>query len=758
MRSHPRIPVRSRRLVAAFAGGVSLIGLAAADAAAQEATPPRQGAAAGGSIQLEAIDVAGNGAPNGAPAGATVVAARPKEDPRGPIDGYVAKRTLTSTKTDTPLIETPQSITVIGREQLDALKPQQVGEAISYSAGVFGNVFGPDPRVDFFLIRGFTANDTGLYRDGLQLFNYGFATYKVDTFGLERIDVLRGPAAVLFGQGGPGGLVNLISKKPPFEPLNYVEVGGGSFGQKYLAFDFGGPADKEGHWFYRLTGIGRQGGTQVDGLDENRGYIAPTFTYKPDGATTFTLLSSFQYDDTGRLNAFLPYYGTVRPTVLGLRIPQNYNVSDPFNNTYRRSQASVGYEFEHVFDDTWTFRQNLRYAFSESLDDAFLGGLFGLNGTGYADANQTQIARYRFRASSRARLFNVDNQAVARFDDGLFKHTFLMGLDYKNFQLNDNNATGGFVGPSVANFNIITPNYGSPSVPVAPYLVNYDVFQQLGLYFQDQVKLTPELTLVVSGRGDFTSNEVNNRLADTVTRQSANAYTQRYGLIYNFDFGLAPYVSYATFFNPQVGTNAYSQPFRPTTGDQYEVGVKYEIPGANAFLTLAAFDLALANTLTADPSNLNNQLQLGETRSRGFEAQLVANITKDFNVVASFTSYNLEITKGDVGTIGRTPTNVPETLAAIFADYTIPTGDWAGFGFGAGVRYVGRSFADVNNTLTVPERALFDAVIHYSRDNWRFAINAANLADKRFVSSCQSVTACFYGEQRRITASLSYKW
>ncbi len=181
MRPHPRLSTPSRGLAAALAGGVSLVGLAlgAQNAAAQQATPPRQGAAAGGTIQLEQIDVAGGGAP----AGAVVVASRPKEDPRGPIDGYVAKRTLTSTKTDTPLIETPQSITVIGREQIDALKPQQVGEAISYSAGVFGNVFGPDPRVDFFLIRGFTANDTGLYRDGLQLFNYGFAAYKVDTFG-----------------------------------------------------------------------------------------------------------------------------------------------------------------------------------------------------------------------------------------------------------------------------------------------------------------------------------------------------------------------------------------------------------------------------------------------------------------------------------------------------------------------------------------------------------------------------------------------
>ncbi len=753
MSAIPRLPILRRTAALRVLSGVSLAALATA-ASAQQATSPAAGVgrpSAQGSVRLEELSVETQGGPT--QGASTVRAVVARENPRGPIDGYVAKRTLTSTKTDTPLIETPQSVTVIGRQQLDALKPVQIGETISYSAGVYGNAFGPDSRFDFFQIRGFTASDTGLYRDGLQLFNFGFAGYKVDPFGVERIDILRGPAAVLFGQGGPGGLINIVSKKPPLEPLNYVEVGGGSFGQKYLGFDLGGPADKEGHWFYRLTGIGRQGGTQVDGLDENRGYIAPSFTYKPDGATTFTFLSSVQYDDTGRINAFLPYYGTVRPQALGLRIPRSFNIQDPVNNVYRRTQYNVGYEFEHVFNDTWTFRQNLRYAYTESYDNSFGAGFaFPFY---YADPlTQTQIQRYRFRATSRAGLFAVDNNAVARFNDGLFQHTFLVGLDYKNFQLNDNQGTGF----PIASFNTLAPNYGSPTAAVTPYLINRDVFQQLGVYAQDQIKLTPELTLVLSGRGDFTSNEVNNLLASTVTRQSANAGTQRYGLIYNFDFGLAPYVSYASFFNPQVGTNAFSQPFKPTTGDQYEVGVKYQPPGFDAFVTLAAFDLSLANTLTADPSNVNNQLQLGETRSRGFEAQFVANLMPNLNVTASFTTFNIEVTRGDVGVIGRAPTATPETLATLFADYTIPTGPWAGLGFGGGARYVGRSFADTANTLTVPERVLFDAVVHYNFDNWRIALNAQNIADKRYVTVCQSTAACFYGEARRLTASLSYKW
>lgn len=730
-------------------GGIALIG----SALAQDATPPRQRAgdpgsrAAQSSVRLEELSVTGQG-------GAGPVAAAPgaggpfREDPRGPVDGFVAKRSLTATKTNTPLIETPQSISVVGRQQLDAQKAETVSDALKYVPGVYGGTFGPDPRFDFFQIRGFTTNDTGLYKDGLQLFNYGFGGYKVDPFGLERVEVLRGPAAVLFGQGNPGGIVNLVSKRPTLTPLNSIEAGGGSFGQKYLALDFSGPTDETNTLFYRLTAIGRNGGTQVQGVDDNSGYIAPSFTYKPDGATTFTVLSSFQHDETGRVNAFLPYYGTVRPQLAGLRIPRAYNVQDPIQNRYRRTQGAIGYEFEHHFDDVWTLRQNARFAFSQGHDNSLGAGI------GYADALQTQVGRYRFQANSTSRLFNVDTQAEARFDDGLFRHTLLMGVDYKYFNLNDNQATAFGVAP----FNTVLPNYGTPTPIASPYLVNFDVFQQTGLYAQDQIKLTPELTLIVSGRGDFTTNEVNNKLATPLTRtsQSANAATERFALIYNFDFGLAPYLSYATSFNPQVGTDVNSRPFKPTTGDQYEAGVKYQPPGMDLFVTAAAFDLALSNALTTDPSNVNNQIQLGVVRSRGAEASVTANITKDFNVVASVTNFEIKNQRGD--NIGRTPVNTPQSFASVFADYTIPTGDFAGFGGGGGVRYVGHSYATADNALKVPERVLFDALIHYTKGNWRFAINAANIFDKRFVSACTSVNACFYGEARRVTASLSYTW
>ncbi|MFY9290322.1 MAG: TonB-dependent siderophore receptor [Methylorubrum rhodinum] len=733
-------------------------GLRAAALASASLLALTAGALAQQSTRLDEISVEGAGGNGNATAGRILPGQRGpdgrllREDPRGPIDGYVATRSATATKTDTPLIETPQSITVIGRQQIDAQKAQTLTQATQYTAGIYSGTFGADTRVDYFTLRGFIASDYGIYRDGLQVLNYGFGTFKVETFGLERIEVLRGPAAVLFGAGNPGGIVNQITKRPTAAPFGYVEVGGGSFGQVYGAFDIGGPADDSGKWFYRLTGFGRQGGTQVDGAPDDRAYIAPALTYRPDAGTSFTILTSYQRDSTAVTANFLPYSGTVRPNLSGLRIPRSLNVGDPALNTFQREQAFAGYEFEHAIDETWTFRQNLRYSFSDAFQNSYL------NQTGYADAAETTLNRYQFLTSSKVGIFQVDNHAEARFFDGYFRHNLLIGLDYKRYDLHDNQGTNFPNFYPVPGLSITNPVYGQIRGRPSPYLVNADTFQQLGIYAQDQIKLTDQLTLVLGGRQDFADNVVRDRLVPAnSSRRSDEAFSGRAALIYNFPDGLAPYVSYSTSFQPQIGSDAGGRSFVPEYGEQVEVGVKFEPIGYGFFLTAAAFDLVRQNVLQPVPGTFFSA-PLGEVRSRGVEVQAVANLAQGLNLVAAFTAYDLVTLKGNDDQVGRTPTRIPEVLASIFADYTIPTGDWRGFGFGGGVRYIGRSFANVANTLVVPEYVLFDAQIHYTWDNWRAAINATNIGDRRFVSSCISANECFYGEARRVIASVSYKW
>jgi iron complex outermembrane receptor protein len=310
----------------------------------------------------------------------------------------------------------------------------------------------------------------------------------------------------------------------------------------------------------------------------------------------------------------------------------------------------------------------------------------------------------------------------------------------------------------VTPLSIINPIYGQILGRPAPYLVNSDTFQQLGIYVQDQIKLTDRLTLVLGGRQDFADNVVRDRLSPAnSSRRSDEAFSGRAALIYNFPEGLAPYVSYSTSFQPQIGSDANGRSYAPEYGEQVEVGVKFEPVGYGFFLTAAAFDLVRQNVLQPIPGTFFSA-PLGEVRSRGVEVQAVANLAEGLNLVGAFTAYDLQTIKGNADQVGRTPTRIPEVLASVFADYTIPTGEWRGFGFGGGVRYVGRSFADVANTLTVPEYVLFDAQIHYTWDNWRAAINATNIGDRRFVSSCISANECFYGEARRVLASVSYKW
>lgn len=739
------IPFARRLAVGALCGSaMAALPLSAGSAQAQQAR-----AATAGGVALEEISVQGEGRALGG-----VGAAGTVETPKGPVRGYVATTSATATKTDTPLLRTPQSISVVGAEQIRAQNAQTVSEAVRYTPGIFANQFGQDPRVDWFIIRGFSATEGGLFRDGLQLFQTGFANYKVDAFGAERIEVLRGPSATLFGGSPVGGLVNIISKRPPLDPLRYIEVGGGSFNQIYTAFDVGGPADPSGQWFYRLTGRVQKGDAPVALAAEDRYYIAPSLTYKPDGATTFTLLTSFQRDQTGGVAQFLPYFGTVRPQALGLRIDRRFNASDPLVDGYSRNQANVGYEFETHIDDVWTVRQNLRYSFTEVRDQRYVG-----NGYVGTDATQTQLNRYGFRTTPHAGTFAVDNQAEARFSDGMFGHTVLMGIDYKNYNLFDNQASTPF--PTdfpVPPINILAPRYYQTSATPVPYLVTNQNLQQLGLYAQDQIRLTERLTLLVGGRQDFVTNDVANKLAGTSVRGDDQAFTGRVGLIYNFDNGLAPYVTYGTSFNPTVGTDAAGNPFKPDRGDQIEVGAKFQPVGWDTVFTVAAFDLQRSNVLTPNPDSIFTNIQIGAVRSRGIEASATANLAEGLNLVAAVTSYDLKTVEGTSLDLGKVPVSIPETFASLWADYTIPFGEWKGFGFGGGVRYVGSSFADVANTLRVSDYVLFDAAIHYERDGWRAALNIQNAGDRRFVSSCSTATACFYGEQRRITASLGYRW
>ncbi|WP_027518253.1 TonB-dependent siderophore receptor [Bradyrhizobium sp. WSM1417] len=673
------------------------------------------------------------------------------ETPRGPVHGYVAGRSSSGTKTNTPIMETPQAVSVIGAEQIRDQKANKLDEVLRYTAGVRAGTFGADTRNDWWLIRGFKSDDVGLFLDGMQLFYTSYASWKLQTPNMERVEVLRGPSAVLYGGSSPSGIVNVISKMPPAEPVRFIETGVNNFGNAYVGFDVGGPvatSPENGKLFYRVVGQVQNGPTQVDFTPDNNYFIAPSVTWKPDADTTFTVLASASRQETRGIN-FLPYEGTVTNARFG-KIPTSFFAGDPSVDKFTREQEMLGYQFERNLTDDLTFRQNARFA---HVDVTYRGYV----GNNWADINTASLGRYNWYAKNTANQANLDNQLEYRFNTGAVRHTMLFGVDLKGYQIDDYQAFNFGTVPSI---NVFNPAYGF-DIPLtgAPFR-NFQITQkQAGTYLQDQMKLG-NFTLVLSGRNDWVeTTQAGRDTGATLASRDDSRFSGRAGLIYNFDNGIAPYVSYATSYNPIIGLNAQNQLFLPETGQQAEIGVKVAPRGFDGYFTASVFDLKRQNVATTDPIITTLQNQTGEVTSRGIELEAVANATRELKLIGSFTAYHLFNSRDlDPSLVGKTPTNTPELLVSGWADYTFKDGPLAGFGFGGGVRYIGSSWADTANTLEVPAVVLGDLALHYEWQNWRTALNVINLTDKVYVASCAAASSCFYGDRRRVTASISYKW
>lgn len=727
---------------------------------ADQATPNPNGTAKKNAVvplppvQVEAAKAPKKAAAPAAPVKAPAAAPEKPETAAKSPKGFVAKQSSAGTKTDTPILETPQSISVVTRDQLDTRNVSTVVEALQYVPGIYTHPGGKDPRFDQYTIRGFNSQGYGAFRDGLKEIGSAdnFNHFRTEPYGLERIDVIRGPSSVLYGQIAPGGLVNVITKRPTEERMREVEGQIGSDNKYQGAFDLGGKANDSGTVLFRLTGLARESNAQVahfsNFIPDDRLFIAPSFTIKPDSRTTFTVLTDYQHDRTG--NAFpVPVLTSNGVGALPLYM------GDPSFNKFEQDQFRAGYQFEHRFSDAVTVRQNLRYG-EISLDYRYLTAASIV-----VPGVTTSLSRVARSIYEKTDTFTVDNQVETKVATGPVKHTILAGLDHQQFWL-DNTTLGG-TAPSLVLSN---PVYGQiVATPTTKLLSTDQNTRQTGAYVQDQAKFGNFVT-TLGGRYDWSDVNTLNRLTAKTVDAADSAFTGRAGLAYVFASGLAPYASYSTSFLPTTGVDYASNPFKPVTGQQYEAGIKYEPPGARSRLTLAAFDLTQQNVLTLDTVHSGAgyacasscQTQTGEIRSRGFEAELTANPVAGLQLVAAYTLMDIEVTKSNQGNVGKVPIITPQELASIFADYTFQGGPLAGFGFGAGVRYIGESYKDLANAYKNPGYAVMDAVLHYKLDaNTTLQLNASNLFNRDEVT-CTTTGGCQYISPRIVTATVKYRW
>ncbi|KNY15463.1 TonB-dependent receptor [Shinella sp. SUS2] len=717
--------------------------LAAASALALNAAVAQDQGTGQGSTALEAVVVEGGAGERG----------------DGPVDGYVAKKSLAGTKTDTPVSKTPQTVSVVSKEQIEDQSAQSVAEALRYTPGVLTDYRGASNLRDELFVRGFYY--VPKYLDGL--FLGGDLSYaKIDPYLLERVELISGPASVLYGQANPGGIVNMVSKKPTDTPLRAVELSVGT--DKYLSAGFDISDTFDDAFGYRIAAKGLGRDLQED-YARNRSFaIAPSFTWSPDEGTSLTILGGYQKEPDAGYRNFLDAAGTVTPIPGFGFVPRDFFVSDPDFERSERKQAWIGYEFKHEFNDNLTFRQNARYHHVDWLHHTLV---YGSAGPDPVTGNNTIVSRSASGGTDTWNQFTVDNQLEATFSTGAAEHTLLGGVDFQ-YRTRDYK-WGRAAGPSI---DLADPRYGDfdfSSLVLATTDLQDLTARQAGVYLQDQVEIGA-LNLLAGIRYDRAKTEIDDRLGTNDQSYEDGAFTWRAGALYAFDNGLSPYVSYATSFEPALymppaGASAFS----PTTAEQFEVGVKYAPEGSGLLLTAAYYDLRQKDVVAGawDP-DLGQTVysQVGKIHNRGIELSARAEVTNNLSLIAGY-SYIDSIVKESVNTseVGKMPSRIPQHQASLWATYTADEGALEGLTVGGGLRYIGTSWGDGGNSFKVGAVTLFDAMASYdfgakSPDlkGLSLQLNVKNIGDERYVASCASAYACFYGEGRSIVATLKKEW
>jgi iron complex outermembrane recepter protein len=675
---------------------------------------------------------------------------------------------ISATKSNTPLVETPQSISVVDLEDLRARSVLSLGDALTYTAGVFANTKGVTYGGDALSIRGFGNDGTtgaapNTYIDGLRLGGTGYVSGGFDPYLYDRIEVVKGPASVLFGQSVPGGLVNMVSKRPKDEFGGELLLRIGSFDRKQVGIDVTGPLTASGDVTARIAGTWFETEDMYPFSHRNRVLIAPSLTWKIGEDTSLTVLTHYQEDDfDGSTLNWLPTIGTVIDNPNGT-ISRELFTGDPNYQRWDRETASAGYQFEHRFSDLLTFRQNLRYTHTK-LDNRniYINRLL---------ADRRTASRQVFGLKEYADDLTIDNHAAFTFATGPVSHKLLVGLDWQRMKSGTDREVI-LNGPTL---DVFAPVYFQTIGPRNFFRKQDYNPEQTGLYAQDQISLGG-WRLLVGVRQDWASSKTYDYPTDRTLKTKNKALTTRVGLLYKFDNGLAPYASFSESFVPQYGTDARGATFDPERGRQYELGVKYQPGDGKSMITASLFDLRRRNYVTPDPDNVGFGKQTGDVRMRGLELEANVDLTAGFSAVAAYTLLDSRVTSSNDTVSGINPETlavearrqqglrlmaVPRHNASLWLNYASP----AGVIIGAGARHSSFTYGDAANLSRVPAFTLFDASLRVDLGKWvpslgglELSAKVNNLFDKTYVSSCAGIDRCYYGQARNGTIDLAWRW
>lgn len=663
----------------------------------------------------------------------------------------------TATKTRLDPIETPQAISVVESETLEQRGVSSVSEALRYVPGVNTELRGGAVnRLDLFNIRGFD-NYQNFY-DGLLLqYNEWNLQPQIDPVAIEQLEVFKGPTSVLYGSMPPGGMVNLIAKRPQREAKHSVSLATGTGTLKEMTLDSTGAINDQ--LAYRVVGLARQKEGQAVTSEEERYVFAPSLDWQLGERTLLNLNLYYQKDPAAGIYTTVPASGSVKSNPLG-QLDSDTFLGDENWNEYNRDVTLLGYKLSHDFSDNWQVLQNARYmdasAYQRNTYNAPLA------------ADNRTLARNAYLTDEDSRGFVIDNQLAGKVMTGPAQHNLLLGVDYQYLDARIlYQDTLDYSAPAIDIFN---PDHNEirPDALAFSYEDRKTIRQsQTGVYLQDQVRLD-RLVAIGGARYDSYRMDTDSRglylgaASQSLAQIDQDNLSLRLGALYELDYGLSPYVSYAESFEPVPGADKSGKAFDPSTGHQWEGGLKFLSEDMSKTATISAFHITKENALVTDPDNVYGpKLQTGEIVSKGIELEGRADLTSRLDLALSYTRQNMEITRDTTDLQGKTPVWVPRQMASLWSNYQAG-GSLEGMRVGAGLRYVGEAQLDAANTDTVPDYLLMDMSASYDLaalsarlKGVGASLSASNLLNKTYYS-CYDQNNCWFGAERNVEARLKY--
>ncbi|BAU40258.1 TonB-dependent siderophore receptor [Leptolyngbya sp. O-77] len=650
-------------------------------------------------------------------------------------EGYNPSSASTATRTDTPLRDIPQSIQVVPQQVLQDQQVTRLSEALRNVPGVARG--GITPRFTFVedaLIRGFDAN---YLVNGLNSLT-GFAPI-FEASNIESVEVLRGPASVLYGQGFTGGIVNLVTKQPLSEPYYSFELSAGSFSFYRGSVDFSGPLNDNGTVLYRFTGAAQTTESFFDFYDAQRYSLAPTLTWQISDQTRITFEANYA-QATQPFDLGLPAVGTILPNPNG-DIPRDRYVSEPSDNG-QYDALTLGYDFQHRFSDNWEIRNAFRFVdFNISRAAVFSLGL---------DPDGRTLNRGFQSPHFEETVYNLDTYVVGEFDTGSIEHQLVAGVNLFRRE----SGLSGF-NRSAPPLDLFDPDYGQPLGDVTARYDNLTTTDFVGFYLQDQITLLENLKLLLGGRFDIATQESEDFLESTDSFQQNEAFSPRIGIVYQPIPAISLYGSYSRSFLPVVGRTADGSLFQPERGTQYEIGMKADL-NDQLTATLAFYDLTRSNVETPDLENPDFSIQTGEQRSQGIEFNVAGEILPGWNVIGGYAYTDARITEDNTFDVGNQINNIPKHAFNLWTSYQLQEGDLEGLGFGLGLFFVGDRPGDLDNSFEIPSYLRTDAAIFYERDRFRAALNFRNIFDIDYFESAGNINRVILGEPFTVQGTLSW--